>query len=149
MTRGPVNLKVAGDALAMVAECLEGLRSLPAGTLEEFLGDLRNPPAAESFLRRAIQALFDLLRHLIAKTSGRGVLEYKELARLAREKGLVADERLAGVLFELAGFRNRLVHFYQEVTPEELHGIVRDQLGDLEELVEELRNAAARLGKAT
>jgi uncharacterized protein YutE (UPF0331/DUF86 family) len=146
VTRGSIDLKVVADALGTVAECLEGLRSLPAGTLAEFLGDRRNPPAAESYLRRAIQALFDLLRHLIAKTSGRGVLEYKELARLAREKGLVADERLAGVLVELAGFRNRLVHFYQEVTPEELQGIVRDQLGDLEDLTEELRRAAARLG---
>jgi uncharacterized protein YutE (UPF0331/DUF86 family) len=145
VTRGPIDLKVVGDALGTVAECLEGLRSLPAGTLEEFLGDRRNPPAAESYLRRGIQALFDLLRHLIAKTSGRGVLEYKELARLARERGFVADQRLAGVLFELAGFRNRLVHFYQEVTPEELQGIVRDQLSDLEDLAEELRQAAARL----
>lgn len=147
MTRGPVNLKIAGDALETVEVCLRGLRSLPAASFEEFVGDLRNPPAAESFLRRAIQALFDLLRHLLAKASGRGVLEYKEIARLARETGLVRDQRLAGVLFELAGFRNRLVHFYQEVTEEELYGILRDELGDLEGLAEELRQTAARLSR--
>lgn len=145
MTSGRVDLKIAGDALETVEACLRGLRSLPVASLEEFVGDLRNPPAAESFLRRAIQALFDLLRHLLAKTSGRGVLEYKQLARLARETGLVRDPRLAGVLFQLAGFRNRLVHIYQEVTEEELYGIVRDELGDLEGLAEELRQAAIRL----
>ena len=76
MTRGPIDLKVVGDALGTVAECLEGLRSLPAGTLEEFLGDRRNPPAAESYLRRGIQALFDLedlaeeLRRVAARLGG-------------------------------------------------------------------------------
>ncbi len=144
MTSGAVSFKVVRDGLQVVETCLTELRSLPHSSLEEFLSDRRNPPAAESLVRRAIQALFDVLRHLLAKGSGRGVLEYKELARLAAREGLIRDPHLAQVALQIAGFRNRLVHFYQEVTPEELHGILTTDLVDLEGLAEELKQAAIR-----
>jgi uncharacterized protein YutE (UPF0331/DUF86 family) len=141
MTPGKINLKVVGDGLEIVATCLDELRTLPQSSLDEFLSDRRNPPAAESLVRRAIQALFDVLRHLLAKGYGRGVLEYKELARLAAQEGLIRDPHLAEVALRIAGFRNRLVHFYQEVTSEELYGILRDDLSDLEGISQELRRA--------
>jgi len=118
---------------------------LPQSSLAEFLADRRNPPAAESLLRRAIQAFFDLLRHLVAKSSGRGVLEYKELARVAVAEGLIRDPHLGEVARQIAGFRNRLVHFYQEITWEELYTILRSDLEDFEKLAAELRQAAGRL----
>lgn len=144
MTPGRVSLKIVGDLLQVVQDCLKVLQSLPSNSIEEFTSDIRTVGAAESFLRRAIQAVFDILRHLLAKAYGQGALEYKQLARLAVEKGVVSDPRLGEILQELAGFRNRLTHFYQEVTPEELFGIVRNELGDLEQIAEELRQAAAR-----
>ncbi len=145
MTRGSLSLKIVGDRLDLIADCLDGLRKLPASSLEEFSSDHRNPAAAESLLRRAVQAVFDLLRHMTSKTHGRGLLEYKELARIAREKGFIQDPELLRVLDQLAGFRNRLTHFYDEVTPEELYGILRNDLVDLERIAEELRRAAADL----
>jgi uncharacterized protein YutE (UPF0331/DUF86 family) len=144
MTKGPVSMKVVGDLLRSLEVCLEDLRKLPTESPEVFTVDFRNPAAAESLLRRAIQAIFDLLRHLLARGYGKGALEYKELARLAAEKGLVQAPRLAAVLKELGGFRNRLTHVYQNVTSEELYGILKDELGDLEEIAEELRQAAMR-----
>jgi uncharacterized protein YutE (UPF0331/DUF86 family) len=144
VTPGRVSLKIVGDLLQVVQDCLKVLQSLPSNSIEEFTSDIRTVGAAESFLRRAIQAIFDILRHLLAKAYGQGALEYKQLARLAVEKGVVRDRRLGEILQELAGFRNRLTHFYQEVTPEELFGIVRNELGDLEQIAEELRQAAAR-----
>ncbi|HVR97498.1 MAG TPA: DUF86 domain-containing protein [Thermoanaerobaculia bacterium] len=145
MTRGTLNLKIVGDRLDLIADCLNGLRKLPATSLEEFSSDYRNPATAESLLRRAVQAVFDLLRHMTAKAHGRGLLEYKELARIAREKSFIQDPELLKVLDQLAGFRNRLTHFYDEVTSEELYGILRNDLEDLERIAEELRRTAAGL----
>ena len=144
MTTGQVSMKVVGDLLRSLEDCLEDLQKLPTESLEEFAVDFRNPAAAESLLRRAIQALFDLLRHLLARRYGKGALEYKELAQLAVEKGFIQDARLAAVLKELGGFRNRLTHVYQDVTSEELYGILKNELGDLEAIADELRQAAIR-----
>jgi uncharacterized protein YutE (UPF0331/DUF86 family) len=44
-----------------------------------------------------------------------------------------------------AGFRNRLTHFYDEVTAEELLGVTRDDLDDLEHIAAEFHRAAVRL----
>jgi uncharacterized protein YutE (UPF0331/DUF86 family) len=49
----------------------------------------------------------------------------------------------------MAGFRNRLTHFYDEVTPRELYGIVHRELGDLEAVADALRDAAGRLAATT
>jgi uncharacterized protein YutE (UPF0331/DUF86 family) len=145
MTGGEINLKVVSDSLELIAVCLRDLRALPQSSLAEFLADRRNPAAAESLLRRAIQAFFDLLRHILARAYGQGVLEYKELARVAAKSGLIRDVHLAEVALQIAGFRNRLVHFYQEITAEEMYSILRSDLEDLERLAEELRQAAGRL----
>ncbi len=145
MTPGAVNLKVVEDRLAIVLRYVTALRGLPASTLEEFLSDPRNPASAESFLRRAIQALFDATRHLLSMGFGLGALEYKDVARLANEKGIVTDPHLAERFGKIAGYRNRMTHFYDQVTPEELFGILRDRLGDLESLADALRKAAAHL----
>jgi len=145
MTHGAVKLKIVADRLDLVRDCLEGLRALPSASFEEFLADRRNVPAAESHLRRAIESLFDVARHLLAKGFGIVQLEYRGVARAAAEKGLITDDALAEQLRKIAGFRNRLVHHYDEVTPEELYAIVHGHLGDLEKLAAELEVSGARL----
>jgi uncharacterized protein YutE (UPF0331/DUF86 family) len=74
--------------------------------------------------------LFDIGRHILAKGFGEGASEYKEIAReLERKRILSRDD--AQLLQTLAGYQNRLVHFYHEVTNEELYRICRDELGDI------------------
>jgi uncharacterized protein YutE (UPF0331/DUF86 family) len=145
MTRARIDPKVVHDRLGTVDRGLRDLRDLPAESLDVFLADFRNPLSAESLLRRTIEALFDTARHLLAKGFGEGTLEYKAVAELAVEHGLIRDPQ-AGAKFRLiAGYRNRLTHFYDQVTPEELYGIIRHELGDLEAIAGELRAAAVRL----
>ena len=147
MTQGRIDLKIVEDRLQILASCLESLRLLPVASLEDFRADWRNAAAADSLLRRAIEALFDAARHILAKAYGLGPLEYREVARLCADKGLVEDAALQERLREIAGFRNRLTHFYDEVTPDELFGITRGELSDLEGLAERIRAAAARLAR--
>jgi uncharacterized protein YutE (UPF0331/DUF86 family) len=147
VTPGSVNLKIVEDRLTIVSQCLAELQSLPTSNREAFLSDPRNPASAESFLRRAIQALFDATRHILSMGFGLGPLEYKEVARIAGEKGLIADPRLADRFGKMAGYRNRLTHYYDLVTPGELFEISRDRLGDVRAIAEALRTAATDLAK--
>ena len=48
----------------------------------------------------------------------------------------------ADLLRLLAGYRNRLVHFYHEVAPEELFDLCAHRLRDLEQLLEAYRTWA-------
>ncbi len=40
----------------------------------------------------------------------------------------------------MAGYRNRLIHFYDEITPEELYGIIQSDLKDLDTFAKALRD---------
>lgn len=113
---------------------MEGVRSLPGDKVESFLSDPRTIAAAESYVRRGLEALLDLGRHILAKGFGRAVVEYKDIPWQLREIG-VLGEREAGLLREMAGYRNRLVYFYSEVTPEELFHIRSSRLTDIEDVL--------------
>jgi uncharacterized protein YutE (UPF0331/DUF86 family) len=145
MTRGIVDLKVVTDRLEIVSSCLRELRALPSNSFSEFLSDPRNAAAAESFLRRALEALLDVARHLLAKGFGESTVEYRKTALRAVEMGLVRDGETGAKFPLLAGYRNRLTHFYADVTAEELFGIVTRDLADVERLAAELSAAAERL----
>jgi len=121
---------VIGDRLAWIDKMVAEIRALPLDSYEEFAANQRDVWAAESCLRRALEALFDLGRHILAKGFGRGVTEYKQIASELEAAGVLSRSR-ARLLSTLAGYRNRLVHFYHEVTSEELYEICRDNLDDL------------------
>jgi uncharacterized protein YutE (UPF0331/DUF86 family) len=131
MTPSRLRAKVVAERVAWVRGRLLELRALPLDSVAEFEADPRNVAAAESHLRRALEALLDLGRHLLAKGFGRAAVEYKDIARGLADVG-VLDAAGAANLRVLAGYRNRLVHFYDEVSNRELYEICTEQLVDLD-----------------
>jgi uncharacterized protein YutE (UPF0331/DUF86 family) len=99
------------------------ITSLPLSDRDAFMSDSRNLWTAESCLRRALEALFDVGRHILAGAFGKGVSEYKEIASGLLECGVLTAEQKAQLSI-LAGYRNRMVHF-------ELQQICAEQLGDI------------------
>lgn len=91
----------------------------------------------ESYLRRSLEAVFDIGRHILAKTYGFKDIEYKVIAKELGERGIISKE-LAEVLYTMAGYRNRMVHFYREITPDELHFITINNLKDFEVFAKEI-----------
>jgi uncharacterized protein YutE (UPF0331/DUF86 family) len=131
MTPTAASKRVIADRLDLIDSFLREIRSLPLGNQALFFVDRRNILSAESCLRRSLEALFDIGRHILARGYGLGVSEYKEIALRLREKAVLTGTE-ADLLTILAGYRNRLVHFYHEVSEEELFQISSNQLGDLE-----------------
>ena len=131
MTPGSVSKRVAADRLALAADLVAEIRALPLTDRQAFFADRRNIWTAESCLRRSLEALFDLGRHILAKGSGVGVSEYKEIAARLQERGVLSVGE-AATMRVLAGYRNRLVHFYHEVSAEELYEVCLHQLIDVE-----------------
>ncbi len=80
MTPSQLRHAVVAERIAWVQEMLRGVRRLPLATFEAFCADPRDLAAAEPYLRRALEALLDLGRHILANGFGRGVTEYKEIA---------------------------------------------------------------------
>jgi uncharacterized protein YutE (UPF0331/DUF86 family) len=131
-------MAVVTARLQWIEQMLACLRRLPLDDRDAFFADERNLWAAESCLRRALEALLDLGRHILAKGFASAAAENKEVARQLGEQRVLTPPE-AALLTQLAGYRNRLVHFYHEVTAEELVQICAHQLGDVEAIADAYR----------
>ena len=130
MTPTGIKEKVVAERAAWIEEMLRGVRALPLESYEQFIGDPRNVAAADSYVRRALEALMDLGRHILAKGLGRVASEYRDVARQLLAGG-VLDEETSQRMSDMAGYRNRLVHFYDAVTPRELHAICTHRISEI------------------
>jgi len=137
MTPSLLRAKVIAERTDWVKRMLSNLRALPTESFETFKAEPRNIAAAESFLRRALEALLDLGRHLLSKGFAQAVGEYKEVASHLVRIGIL-DQQKGNLLRDMAGYRNRLVHFYHEVSDQELYEICTRRLTDIEMLLRSL-----------
>lgn len=137
MTPGRIDPNVVAQRALWISEMLSALNDLHLEDKETFLTDRHKVAAAESYLRRSLEALFDIGRHILAKGFGYPATEYKEVAKGLYEKR-VLEGKEADLIREMAGYRNRMVHFYHEITPEELHSICLNHIVEIKLLVEKL-----------
>ena len=117
------------ELIRFIESCVEELKPFSRMTEKEFLSDRKNPPFVESYLRKALEAVFDIGRHILAKSYGFKEIEYKTIAKELGKRKVISEE-LSEVLIKMAGYRNRMVHFYREVTSEELHQIILNNMED-------------------
>lgn len=85
---------------------------------------------AQFHLHRALEGVFHIAAHILSRIPGGQVSEYKEMAVKLGEFGIVDKEFANSSLREMAGYRNRIVHFYAEISPEEIYEIINKHLGD-------------------
>ncbi len=134
MTSGRVSRTVVADKVALIRRLLDEVGTLPLDNLAAFTRDPRMVAAGESYLRRTLEALLDIARHVLAKGFARGPSEYAEVARQLGEVRVVSPAQ-AETLVRMARYRNRLVHVYDQVTAPELYELLVRRQGDVEETV--------------
>jgi uncharacterized protein YutE (UPF0331/DUF86 family) len=126
-----VRVTIVLQKSSLVDDMLRGLSRLPLASIDAFRDDPRDAAAAESYLRGALEALLDLGRHILAKALGERTVEYKQIALALRRAG-VLDGACGDILFDMAGYRNRLTHFYDEVTTAELFEVCAHRSGEIQ-----------------
>ena len=137
MTPTNIDSKILTQRGAWILEMIGALRDLPLKNKGEFLQNRHIVAAAESYLRRSLEALFDVGRHILVKRFAFPATEYKEIARGLLDKKIL-DEDEAELMRKMAGYRNRMVHFYHEITPEELYEICLNHLDEIKLLLDRM-----------
>ena len=138
MMPGRLSRRVAAERLAWIDAMLAEIRALPLDDRAAFLHDRRHRWAAESCLRRALEALFDLGRHILAEGFGDSPSEYKAVAAGLGARGVLSNEA-SSRLQVLGSYRNRMVNFYHEITADELYDLCAHHLDDVTSAAEALR----------
>ena len=94
MLPGKISKRVVSDRLAWVERMLNEIRALPLESKSVFMQDSRNVWAAESCLRRSLEALFDMGRHIAAKGFGDPVTEYREIAAALKRHAVISNSEM-------------------------------------------------------
>jgi uncharacterized protein YutE (UPF0331/DUF86 family) len=95
---------------------------------------------AQFYLRQVLEGIFHIGSHILSRFPGSRSTEYKEIALQLGEVGIVEKRFAKTSLKEMAGYRNRLTHFYADVTQEELFNIINNKLADVEIFLSAIKN---------
>jgi uncharacterized protein YutE (UPF0331/DUF86 family) len=95
---------------------LEGFRST---NLDDFLSDFHKQLVVERLLQLMTQAAIDINEHILSKLSpGNSATNFEAFIELSKY-GVITPE-LARQLAPSAGLRNRLVHEYDDIDPQQV-----------------------------
>ena len=115
------------------------LQKLGTRSLDEFAsGD--GYKLAEYHLHHALEGVFHIAAHILSRIPGGQATEYAEAARKLGEFGIMDKEFANTTLVKMAKYRNRIVHFYAEITPKEYYEIIKSNLGDFDAFLSAVKN---------
>lgn len=100
-------------------------------SFDAFRADHRLVRAVERSLHLAIEACLDLGRRIIALEGFRFPDDNKDVFRILAEEGILPPD-LASTMFEMAGFRNIIVHEYVRIDQVVVYGVLKKRLEDFE-----------------
>jgi uncharacterized protein YutE (UPF0331/DUF86 family) len=123
--------------LAAIETYVRELRTL--ARLEALRDDVREERFVTRTLQMAIEAALDVASHIVSDERLGEPQTNRELFDLLERNGWLPTA-LAAQLGDMAGFRNVLVHGYDEVDLTVVEDVLRNHLGDLLAFVEAVRS---------
>jgi uncharacterized protein YutE (UPF0331/DUF86 family) len=104
----------------------------------KFKADIRSQRFVGRTLQIAIEAVLDSTHHIISDEGYREPDSYADaFTVLAEHKVISEDNAEYGKL--MAQFRNKLVHYYEKIEPEQVYSIFSQHLEDFDRFVAAIR----------
>lgn len=125
--------------LEIIKEDIEELEKMKEVAIDQLKQNRREAAAAKFFIREAIEAMIDIAAHIVAKKLLGTPSTNVEIIEILSNKDMVSKENIATYI-KMVKYRNRLVHFYQEVTIQEIYDIIQNKLGDFKNFIAEILN---------
>ena len=149
------DLKRVREKIEFVEKNLARLQKLRDLSEKEFFADFRNVDAAVHELQVSIEAMLDILSHLVARMRLGSPTNDAEVLELAREHGLISADHYRR-FFQMHKFRNLVVHGYMRTDEKRIHAILRESLADLDLFLADIhrviqaeqKNGKAKNGKS-
>lgn len=132
-----IDKKLIHRKLKALQNYLSRLEKIRGLDYEAFLSDDRNYALAEHYLQLSVETVLDVCRHLVVAL---------ELKTPDDSHGLLPELGKAGILskkfvernLQMPGFRNRLVHVYEDIDHEKTYGYLQEHLDDLKDFTRQI-----------
>ncbi len=126
---------------------IEKLKKIGSVSLQEFSSNEDTFALAQFHLRQALEGVFHISEHILSRLNGGRSTEYKEIARRLGEHKIVPVDFANQRLTKMAGYRNRLTHFYASVSKEEIYKIIHEDLDDFQIFIHAIKELLMNLDR--
>ena len=141
----PLDKAKVVDLIADIEAGIAELRAVTDVSREQFAADKKAYAIAEHYLRRTLEGILTIGTHIASRLDGKA-RDYQEIIMLLGEHGIITVD-FAERNKKLAGYRNRLVHLYWEVTAQEMYDVIRAHVPDLDSFVQTFKSVVKNPGR--
>ncbi len=127
-----VDIERVMQKIAFIREQLMDIEALTSvKKREEILSDKLLVKGLKYSLQTAIESMIDIAFHLAAKKYNCAPEEARSALQILVKKNVISDEEYK-TFSRMIGFRNRMVHLYQNVSDERVYEFSTSELNDFE-----------------
>lgn len=130
MNHSKLNLLRMNEKISDIMESIQVLRQYGVQDDRVFLGNPEALRSAKYAFIVLIEAATNIATHLCARLLAKAPANYAESFLLLGEHGLI-EQNLAERLSKMTGFRNLLVHGYGKIDNQQMLGIMRRDIKDI------------------
>lgn len=105
-----------------------------------FLEDFTKVDSAKYLLQISIEAMLEIGNHLIARNRWGKPVDNKDHFKILSANNIIKSTNI-NIYFNMAKFRNRIVHMYFNISDEMIYDIVQNNLGDFERFIGSITKA--------
>ncbi|HEX9722387.1 MAG TPA: DUF86 domain-containing protein [Candidatus Paceibacterota bacterium] len=134
----PIEKEKVSERIADIKHALAKLNSYQDFSAEDLANEEDKFSLVAYWLRIALEGVLTIGTHILSRLPSNGKKkDYTRVLVSLGDYGVIPQE-FAKKIRGMAGYRNRLVHLYWEVTPEELAKTLQDDIVDFEEFIEHI-----------
>lgn len=122
-----VNMAVIQRLLNNLASYVNDLRSATDITHDRYINDIRLQRFVERTLQIGIECCFDIIHHIISDQNLREPNSYADSFSVLEEQGILSRKSVPDFQM-MAQFRNKIVHYYDKIDPEQVYAIFKGKL---------------------
>jgi uncharacterized protein YutE (UPF0331/DUF86 family) len=138
-----VNQDIVLRLLASIEGFVNDLRQADDISHERFLQDIRAQRFVERTLQIAVEASMDVTHHIISDEKWREPDSFADAFAVLAENRVITPEQAERYAL-MARFRNRIIHYYEKVDPEQVFAIFKKRLGDFDDFVATIKKWVAK-----
>lgn len=133
-----VNTDIVFKLLLSIEGFVSDLRAADDITYDRFITDIRAQRFVERTLQISVEACIDLTHHIISDERWREPSSYADAFMVLAENGVITSEQVKKYAL-MARFRNKIVHFYESIDPEQVFAIFKNHISDFDDFVATIR----------
>ena len=123
--------------IRFIEDSIAKLEEVKVFSKDDLTTDFIKLAAVKYLLQTAIEAMIDTANHIIARERFESPTSAADAFRVLAARNIISSDN-AKIYGLMAKFRNRIVHMYNEVNPDEIYRIIQNNLGDFKSFLNEV-----------